>query len=83
MVKCIFKPNEYLYVDLSTLESCSNTECSIWEMHLGPDQNWFFVVFFFLTGSNGRSFLKCERWSCSVKLRAVLKLDSSVLMTSV
>lgn len=54
MVKCISKPNEYLYVDLSRLESCSNTECSIWIMCLGPDQSC--SVSFSLTESNRKTF---------------------------
>lgn len=47
MVKCIFKPNEYLYVDLSRLESCSNTDCSIQQVHLGPDQSRSIFLFGF------------------------------------
>lgn len=37
--KCIFKPDEYLYTDLSRLESPSHTECSVQGMHPGPDQS--------------------------------------------
>lgn len=39
MVKCIFTPNEYLYMDLSRLESPSNAECNIQQMHPGSDQS--------------------------------------------
>lgn len=77
MGKCIFKPNECLYVDLSKLESCSNTECSIRQMHLGPDESCVFLM-----ESKRRTFLKRERWSYGVNLRAVLTLGSSVLMIS-
>lgn len=72
-------------MDLSRLESPSNTECSVWQMHPGPDQSSdqsCSVLCIYLSVGEG-PFWKVKggpgKWEGGV----VLKLGSSVLMISV
>lgn len=80
-----FPTDEYLYMDLSRLESPSNSECSVQQMHPGPDQSSdqsCSVLYLYLNVIEG-PVLKVKDGPGMWEGGVMLKLGSSVLMISV